>query len=225
MEVEGSVEVRRRKFSHLPLWRFTSVVNVLIAIDSLICISLWIAGGDTLYLEDSVEKFSFTHSTFDLACISAVRCVILVASFYYLEWFSLLRVSLGQHDKQRSSNRIVKFLLAIIFMVCGTSLLYAIVKGALIVRSIVQGDWNEERDIAMHITYKVLCIVAVIFPVIEFFFGMSSSWFLEGMIRAKKLRLLVNINGDVTDDEQPKKKVNIKRILLLAVPVSTWLLI
>lgn len=83
----------RKRMSHLSVFRFTGVATLLVALDSLACVALWLAGGDTTYLEDSVEDFSFTHSTFDLACIAAVRGVVLIACFYYLEHYSLMQVS------------------------------------------------------------------------------------------------------------------------------------
>lgn len=214
---------KQRKLSHLPLLRFTSVIIVLVALESLICISLWIAGGDTLYMENSVKEFSFLHSTFDLACLSAVRCLILVACFYYLEYYSLLQVSVGQHDLQRSSNRMARLCQILIFIVSGVSMIYAVVKGALIIQSIVRGTWNNvDQETTMHTTYKVLCIVAVIFPAIEILFCLLSSWCLRRMIHTRRLRLLVNLEGG---DEKPiKKKPDIKRILLLAKPVNIIIL-
>lgn len=216
MENSGSTQ----KLSHLPLFRFTSTVIVLIALDSLICISLWIAGGDSLYMEESVKEFSFTHSTFDLACISSVRCVILIGCFYYLEHYSLLKVSVGEHDKQRISSRVAIFCQLVIYIVSGVSLLYSVVKGSLILRSMVQGTWNDiDKNLSMHITYKVLCVVSIAFPAIEIIFCILSSCCLRRMIRRNKLRLLVNL--DEIDNEKPiKKKADIKRIVLLAKPVS-----
>ena len=158
-------------FLTFPLLRFTGIVTILVALDGLVCISLWIAGGDSEYMEDSVKDFSFTHSTFDLACISAVRCVILVACFYYLEQYSLLKVSVRQHDAIKGSNRMVKFCHVTILVVSGISAVYAVVKGSWIIRSILRKSWNStDQEINMHISYKVLCIVSVIFPLCEIIF-------------------------------------------------------
>ncbi len=85
---------RKKTLSNLPLLRFTSVISVLVALDSLACISLWIAGGNSRYLETNVEQFSITRSTFDLACIAALRGIIIIASqllpgtVYYNEEYS-----------------------------------------------------------------------------------------------------------------------------------------
>ena len=46
--------------------RLAMLNQKLTAVNSLVCTVLWLAGGDSLYLEDSIKEFSFTHSTFDL---------------------------------------------------------------------------------------------------------------------------------------------------------------
>ncbi len=221
LQMDDSPSVRR-KLSHLPIVRFTSIVTILVAFDCLICVALWIAGGDTLYLEDSVKDFSFTQSTFDLACISVVRCIILVASFYYLEQSSLLRVSVGEHDRQRSSTRMLKLCQAMIVLVAGISAAYAIIKGSFIIKDIVRGTWSDKATgLTMHITYKILCVIAVVFPLLEMLFCALSSWCLGRMIRVNRIRLLVNFEEG---DEKPvKKRADIKRIALLAKPVRTYL--
>lgn len=210
----GSTDRARRKLAHLPLLRFTSVFTLLIALDSLICLSLWIAGGDSLYLEDNVKDFSFTQSTFDLACIAAVRGVIIIASMYCLEHFCLKKTSIGRSEKQLNSNRLSIFFQAAILVTAGLSLAYSVVKGSLLIKRIC----NHEV-VKMHITYKILCVLSVAFSIVELLFGIISSWCLQRMIRAKGLRLLVNLD---LDDEKPlKKKADLKRIMLLAKPVST----
>jgi cytochrome bd-type quinol oxidase subunit 1 len=213
--MDPAVQVRQR-WSHLPLLRFTSVAIVLMALDSIVCISLWIAGGDSLYLEDSVEKFSLTHSTFDLACIAAVRSVLLVTCFYFLEHYSLLKVSVLEHDKQRRSYGVVVFCQLGMFTVSGGSFVYSVVKGSLILKHILQGSRSSELD--MHVTYKILSIVSIVFPAMELIFCVISLYCIRRMIRHKKLRLLVNLdNGDYKT--VAKKRPDIKRVLLLAKPV------
>ena len=216
--METSARIHQR-LSHLPLLRFTSVVIFLITLDCLICISLWVAGGDSLYIEDSVKYFSFTHSTFDLACISAVRCMIIATCFYYLEQYSLRKVSIGDHEKQRTGSIVVMCCQLTILLVSGLSFVYATVKGSLILKSILQGTWNDvDKELQMHITYKVLSIVSIVFPALEVVFCIVSSWCVRRMIRVKRLRLLVNLDSD--DEQKPKKKADIRRILLLAKPVK-----
>ena len=110
------------------------------AVDSLVCSALWLAGGDSLYLEDSVEEFSYTHSTFDLIVIAVVRGVILVGSFYLLDRSSNLMTSVKDDDRKSRTDRFVLMcqLSTGILLICsGVSLVYAVVKGGFIIHSIV----------------------------------------------------------------------------------------
>lgn len=212
---------------HVPLLRFLSVSMLLVAVDSLVCIALWLAGGDSLYLEDSVEEFSFTHSTFDLVVIAAVRGVILVGSFYLLDRSSNLMTSVKNDDRKSRTDRFVlmcQLSTGILLIFSGVSLVYAVVKGGFIIHNIVQGTWNDVSiEIEMHITYKILCITAVAFPLLEFGLGLVCLWFVRKFIYVQKLRLLVNLEGDEGDVSRPapRKKVDIRRIILTAKPVST----
>lgn len=219
LQMESSARVKH-KSSHLPWLRFTSIVTVFVALDCLVCISLWIAGGDSLYMEDSVIEFSFTHSTFDLACIAFVRCVVLVICFYYLEQYSFLKSS-RDHDKQKVSNQVMIFCQVGILFWSASSVMYGSIKGALILRNVLQGSWNNvEQEVHMHLTYEVLCIASIAFPGIELVFGIVSSWCIRRMIRVKQLHLIVNMEED--DNQTPvKKKADIKRIILLAKPVGS----
>ena len=197
------------------------------AVDSLVCIALWLAGGDSLYLEDSVKEFSFTHSTFDLVVIAAVRGVILVGSFYLLDRSSNLMTSITEkNDRKSKTDQFVlmcQWSTGILLICCGVSLVYAVVKGGFIIHSIVLGTWSDVSiEIEMHITYKILCITAVAFPLLEFGLGLVSLWFVRKFIYVRKLQLLVNleVDGDDVSRPAPRKKVDIKRIILTAKPVS-----
>lgn len=211
---------------HVPLLRFLSVSMLLVALDSLVCIALWLAGGDSLYLEDSVTEFSFTHSTFDLVVIATVRGVILVGCFYLLDRSGNLTTSSKNGDRKSSTDRFVlmcQLSTGILLIFSGVSLIYAVVKGGIIIHSIVNGTWGDvSKEIEMHITYKILCITAVAFPLLEFALGLIGLWFVRKFIRVQRLRLLVNLegDGDVESQPEPRKKADIKRIILTAKPVS-----
>ena len=199
-------------------------IMLLVAVDSLLCISLWLAGGDSLYLEDSVKEFSFTHSTFDLVVIAAVRGVLLFGCFYYLETISIQYLSV----KDRQASFAARFAIlceVVILLLSGTSLIYAVVKGGMIIHSVVKGTWNDvTKEIEMHITYKILCVTAAVFPVLEVVLGLISLWFVRTMVRVQKLRLIVNHEGDEEEEPKPapQKKASIKRIIVIAKPVSEW---
>ena len=222
VEGDGS----KRRMGNLPLMRFTTFASLAVALDALVCIVLWLSGGDTEYMETSVEDFSFTRSVFDLACMAAVRGVLLVACFYYLEHYSLLTVSLEPDAKERitSSKKLAHFCRAVIALITGATLVYALVKGSFILQAVVKGTWEngEDSDHVMHGTYKALCVLAVVFPVVELGLLVGSWWFLRHLVHMQRLRLVINSRGDGEeegDGEKPRRKADIWRLVVLAKPV------
>lgn len=213
--------------SHLSVFRFTGVATLLVALDSLACVALWLAGGDTTYLEDSVEDFSFTHSTFDLACIAAVRGVVLIACFYYLEHYSLMQVSVTTRKRQKSSRVLVIFCRFTILLLSSITLIYAVVKGGLILQQIISKNWNNSSnpELNMSMTYKILCIAAIVFPALEFVLGVASWYFLRRMIRVQQLRLIINQQEGEEEEGKPRRKVDLRRLILLAKPVRAVLVL
>ena len=207
------------------LLRFASASLLLVALDSLVCIALWLAGGDSLYLEDSVRDFSFTHSTFDLVVLAAVRGVVLAGCFYLLEHNGILSASVKNDLRNFFSERIALLCeLFVILVISGASFVYAVIKGGIIIHSIVVGTWNGvSKEIEMHITYKILCITGVMFPLLEVAIGLFLLVCVRNITRIQKLKLLVNLEegeGPVHAVPVPPKKANIKRIILTAKPVS-----
>ena len=200
---------RRTILSHLPIFRFTTITIFLVAIDSLFSISLWIAGGNSAYLENSVEDFSIYRSTFDLACLAAVRGVILVACLYYLEHHTLVSVSSDRTGQQATSRKLAWLCHAVILILSLSSLIYAAIKLGLIIYK-----WSDvAKD--LHITYKILCITGVVTPLVELVLGCVSFYFMWRLIHMFRLRLILNENGT----DEPKSKADLKRLALLAVPV------
>lgn len=206
--------------SHLPLVRFTSIATALIGLDSLICIALWLAGGDSLYLEDSVKEFSFAHSTFDLACIAFIRGIILIGCLYYLEKYSIQALSVTSKNANKS---MAFYCQAGILIVSFVSLVYATVKGILILVQVTDGDWNKDVDPELHmsIPYIILCVIGVLFPALDLGVGVVSWWCVNRMLRVRKIRLIINETEDAGDSEaSPKDNASLRRIFLLAKPVS-----
>jgi hypothetical protein len=200
-----------RPMSNLPFLRYTTFATILIAIDSLLSISLWLAGGDSLYLEESVETFSIYTSTFDLACISAGRCVILIVCVYYIEYYTLAAFSTKYEEKQFASRRLSRLCQIAYFLLTLATLIYAIVKGVLIM--VVGGQAVYSK---LHITYKILCIVAVVNPLIEFVVGVSGVYFMWRLIHVQRLRLI--LNEPENESQQPRKKADLWRLVKLAKP-------
>ena len=150
-------------FSHLPLIRFTTIATVLVATESLISIALWLAGGDSLYLEDSVEKFLFTHSTFDLACLAAVRGLVVAVCLFYLE--SNLVQSQSAQRKYDSSRQTALLCFVMMLLVAATTLVYALVKGVMVLVEVLNRQWNDNIDpeLRMSVPYMVLSVLAIVF--------------------------------------------------------------
>ena len=79
----------------------------------------------------------------------------------------------------------------------------------------------------MHVTYKILCIVAIVFPLVELLLGAASFYYMR-RLRTQQVMLIVNEMEEqeesaVTDAEKSKRSfraANMKRLLLMAKPVS-----
>ena len=197
--------------------RFTTLATVLVALDSLVTIGLWLAGGDSQYLENSVEDFSFLTSTFDLVCLAVVRGVLFIACLYYLEHYTLIAASSKLEKKSLSSKKLANFCHAFLLILSLISFAYAVVKGSLILVHL--SDVTSQ----IHITYKILCVVAVAVPFLEVVISISSIYFMWRLTHVLKLRMTaLNLNEEEGQDgKQKKSKANLRRIALLAVPVST----
>ena len=222
MEADKAPAPVVRKLSHLPFLRFTTVATVFVALDSLLCVTLWLAGGDSTYMEDSVTDFSFTHSTFDLACLAVMRGVVLFACLYYLEHHMLMAVSTNSEEQQKSSRIIAVVCQGGVLLLSAANFAYAVVKGGLIIHQIDGGTWNAgiDPEIDMHITYKILCVVAVVFPVVEFGLGVASWWVLRRMMRVQRLRMILSGEGSDEGLSKPQRKADLRRLILLAKPVG-----
>lgn len=213
------MEAKKTKKRSLPWVRFTTVATIIVAIDSIACVVLWIAGGNSKYLEDSVKDFSLVKSTFDLACVASVRGVILIALLYLLERAVIKDVSSSNISRRAASsyNILLHILILLVAFAC---LCYAVVKGGFVIH-----DWRKGRR--MHVTYKILCIVAIVFPLVELLLGAASFYYMR-RLRTQQVMLIVNEMEEqeesaVTDAEKSKRSfraANMKRLLLMAKPVS-----
>ena len=204
----------------LPWIRFTTVATFIVAVDSIACVALWIAGGNSKYLEHNVEDFSLIKSTFDLACVAAVRGVILIALLYLLERAVISHVSLSAKTRKRTANNYSLPLQILILLLSFACLSYAAVKIGLVVH-----EWKEGRH--MHVTYKVLCITAAVFPLVELMIGVASFYFMK-RLRTQQVMLIVNETegqeqDEMTDEQKSKssfRAASLRRLLLMAKPVS-----
>ena len=216
----------------LPWVRFTNLVIFLVALDPLVCLGLWLGGGNSAYLRHSVDQFSFSHSTFDLALLAVFRGLALVTCLYLLERYSLQAVTVRGRARRSSALRNSHLCRAGVFVSAAVSILYVAVKGAVIIHEISDGGWNSVNPrIRMHVAYKVLCVLALVFPLLEVGVGVASWFFVGRTVRLRRLQLLVNAEeGDEEEEEEEeeegkkkkkkKKKADLKRLFLLAKPVG-----
>lgn len=214
--------------SRLPWIRFTSVVIFLVALDSLICVALWLGGGSSSYLRHSVRDFSFSHSTFDLAVVAVVRSIVLVICLYYLERYSLLAVSARGRRKRSSALKLSRIYRAGLFLATTVSIVYIFIKGSVIIHQIANGSWDSvDVDTRMHTTYKILCVVSLVFPLCEIAVGVASWYFLRRLVHVRRVQLLINAEEgeeeeeEEGDEKKKKKRADLKRLFLLAKPVSS----
>lgn len=203
----------RKLLSHLPLFRYTTATIILVTIDSLLSISLWIAGGNSQYLEESIEDFSLYKSTFDLAVMAAIRGVLLIGCLYYLEHYTLTAVSTKVEQTQITSQRLAWACHAVLLMLPLASLIYAVVKLVLI---LVKSMESFKHD--LHIAYRILCVVGVTTPLLELVLGLLSFHFMWKLVHVLKVRRLLQEEQGNTDKK--KSKANFGRLMKLAFPVS-----
>ena len=209
---------RRRLLSHLPILRYTTLSIIIVALDSLLSISLWIVGGNSQYLENSVEHFSLYRSTFDLAVIAALRGLVLIGCLYYVEYYTLASVSTDSEPARIVNRRLAWFCHGIIIIVSFATMVYAATKLTLVLLSM-------DLFRALHITYKVLFVVGVASPALELILGGLSFYFMWRLVNVQRLRLILqNGNGSSDAATDPSKKADIKRLVVLAIPVSTLIL-
>lgn len=200
---EGEV---RRGYYTLPTQRFTTVVQVLLLFDLVSSLALWLCGGNNDYLEGSVKHFKIRDSVFDLATIAFVKSSILFFVYPWLEHLSMKQID-HPYDKGLASRKCSCHFLAI-FLSVG-SLAYSTTKGVLIY------EVRSEKEHKLHPTYYALVISSVAFSLLESVFSLSS---FVAMRRLKVLRILHTPND--ADSNNKKRKVNLRRLMTLAKPVS-----
>ena len=229
----GSREMRALR--GLPWARFTTIVIFFVSLDPLVCLGLWLGGGNSAYLRHSVDDFSFSHSTFDLALLAVVRGFSLVSCLYLLERYSLLALTARGQAKRRAALRNTRLCRAVVFATATISILYLIAKGAVILHQISTGSWDSvNTQIRMHVSYRILCVFALVFPLLELGVGVASWFFVGRSVRLRRLQLLINAeDGEEDDDDEEdeegkkkkRKKADLKRLILLAKPVINNLIL
>ncbi|XP_062594585.1 uncharacterized protein LOC134260056 [Saccostrea cucullata] len=196
----------------LPVLRYTNVFISLVIIDGILSCIMWLTGGHTKYFVDNITDFHFTESVFDLALLVGLKTVIIVTVLPILENKSYEQIHSPYDRSLHTLCFGLKTALKLFFLV---SLIFTLVKGGMILNCIL----NDGHYVTMHVTYNVLVISSVSFSVLEFILSLFSD---RAMRRLKIVRILHRYNdkGQEIDKEgKPvKKKVDIKRLVLLAKP-------
>ena len=173
----------------------------------------FVLGGNGQYFVDNILHFHITLSVFDLALISTFKLVLLFILYSELERLALAQVE-EPYNGRLNRGKIVLHLS--IIMASLASLAYSLLKGGFI---IYKESYHE-----MHLTYKILCIGMPCFCAVELLISLFS---FRAMRKLKIMRILHRINqyGQEVNEEGEaiKKKVNLKRLIALAKPVSILL--
>ena len=173
------------------------------------------SGGNSDYFVDNITDFHFKESVFDLALASAAKVILHAPLISYLESVAYSQIQ----DPFNKNLNIKKHILHLIHILFSMAVLaYSTTKGALILNAYL----NDANYNVMHPSYNALVISAIAFTLIEIGLFLFS---YRAMRRLKVIRVLhlYNDDGQEVDKEGNliKKKVDIKRLVTLAKPVSS----
>ena len=163
---------------------------------------------------DNITNFHLKESVFDLALIAAVKVILHAPLISYLESVTYSQIQ----DPFNRSVSTVKHILHIVHILFSlATLAFSTTKGALILNAYL----HDAEYVIMHPTYNALVISAIAFTLVELGLFLFS---YRAMKRLKMIRVLhlYNDEGVEVDKEGNtiKKKVDIKRLITLAKPVS-----
>lgn len=190
----------------LPTRRYTTMVQFLLFLDLTSSVTLWLCGGNNDYMEKNVEHFKIRDSVFDLAATAFLRCGILFFVYPWLESLTLKQID-KPYNRELASKKCFCHSVAI-FLSVG-SLAYSVTKGVLIY------EVRSEKGHKLHPTYYALAISSVAFTFLEALCALGS--FIA--MRKLKVQRILHVPNDA--ETKKKKKVNLRRLMTLAKPVSS----
>ena len=183
-------------------------------LQNLTLLMIFILGGNTDYFVDNITNFHLKESVFDLALVSAAKVILHAPLISHLESVTYSQI---QDPFNRGVNTVKHILHVVHILFSLASLAFTTTKGALVLNAYL----HDAEYTIMHPTYNALVISAVAFTLVELGLFLFS---YRAMKRLKVIRVLhlYNDEGVEVDKEgNPiKKKVDIKRLLTLAKPVS-----
>ncbi|XP_025089560.1 ABC transporter B family member 1-like isoform X2 [Pomacea canaliculata] len=173
------------QYYSLPTWRFTNILRLIVILDGLLCVILWLCGGDTKYFEDNIVHFQFTQSVFDIAILAIAKTVILIIISAAMEEtsFKLLDTPFDSELEKRAVQLHVA--IKVVPLAC---LAFGIVKGALILNALLSVSGYK----AMHATYDAACIAFICFSLLELLIALFSG---HAMRKLQLLRVLHQFNS------------------------------
>ncbi|XP_077995855.1 uncharacterized protein LOC144449221 [Glandiceps talaboti] len=200
-----------RIYYTLPTVRFGRVAKLFFFLDAATCIALWLTGGHSKYMVNSITEWKITTSVFELACLSLLKLIILFPIFGKLEDIAMAQIEDPYNPllkKRKAIMHVSTFILSLL------SIAYTTTKGVLILLNKSYED--------MHVTYQACCIAAFAFSLLELLLCVLYPVFLR---KLKILRVKHKLNDEgIEEDEDGKPKtpkaapVNLKRLLSLAKP-------
>lgn len=190
----------------LPTRRYTTMVQFLLFLDLTSSVTLWLCGGNNDYMEKNVEHFKIRDSVFDLAAMAFLRCGILFFVYPWLESLTLKQID-KPYNRELASKKCFCHSVAI-FLSVG-SLAYSVTKGVLIY------EVRSEKGHKLHPTYYALAISSVAFTFLEALCALGS--FIA--MRKLKVQRILHVPNDA--ETKKKKKVNLRRLMTVAKPVSS----
>ena len=190
----------------------------VVGVDSISSILLWILAGNLTYLKNNVVDFVFEDSTFDLACISVGRALILAFSLLYLEQWVLRKLPTIIEDSNGSKPKQITLVLVLIVGIGFVCFSYGVVKIALIVK------YWKDTSVQLHVTYKILVLTSILFPLVEFVVGAVVWWLLNRVKRLLYLRAVVDGDSGTVSEKTQRTfgRAELKRLVALAQPVCVY---
>lgn len=204
---------KKKNFYTLPTCRFINVVKTFLILDGILTAILWLTGGDSEYFVDNILNFHIRQSVFDLVLITGIKMVVLTIVYTYLELYSFRQID-KPYDIHIAKRKFICHMVTVfISLLCFA---YSVAKGGGVLYAIINLGDTYKR---MHVEYNVLVICSLVFGFLE---CLLSAYAFHAMKKLRTLRMLHRFNDsgqEVDDDGKPvKKKVNLKRVLLLAKP-------
>ena len=195
-----------------PFCRFLTFIRFIFFADLVVSSALWLAGGDSQYLEDNVTEFKMNHSVFDLALIHFLLAVSFIALYTEIESLTMQAIAGGDESGKIKSKKKFYMLLTFIFSVA--SLAYSIAKCVFIVQE------HNDHPKTIHSTYYALAISSMVFSGVEFLMFFVTIT----VLKKTSLRYTRMNEADVEGKSDGKKKADLGRLFSLAKPVSHFVL-